>query len=513
MKIERTKNAAKNIIFGMILKVYQIVVPFLMRTAIIYTLGVQYLGLDSLFISVLQILNLAELGVGSAMVFSMYKPIAEDDEMKICALMKLYKIYYRVIGIIILVIGLIISPFIPYLIKSDLPIGLNIYVLYIMNLLATVFSYWLFAYKNCLLQAHQRNDITSKVTLCVFSIKYLIQFVVLFCLKNYYYYLMVNLISQMLLNVITAIIVSKLYPNYEARGKLDKEIVKDINQRVKDLFTSKVGGVIVNSVDTVVISAFLGLTMLAIYQNYYYIITAIIGLVGVIFTSCSAGIGNSLVIDSEEKNYNDLKKFTFIIIWVSSFCTCCLLCLFQPFMKWWVGEKFLLSFSCVICLCVYYYMYELNFLLNTYKDSAGIWHKDRFRPLATAFTNLILNLLLVNFIGIYGIILSTVISMLIVGIPWLLHNLFYEVFKRSAKDYIIQLLKYTTTMVMMAMASYWLCSFIDGYTLSSLIIRGIICGIVTNIIWILTYRKSEEMNGIIKIANRVIKKKIDGGVV
>ena len=161
MKIERTKNATKNIVFGIILKIYTIIVPFFMRTVMIHYLGVEYLGISSLFTSILQVLNLVELGVGSAMVFSMYKPIAEDDYTSICALMKLYKIYYRIIGAIILVLGLIICPFISYLIKSDLPPDMNIYILYIINLLATVFSYWLFAYKNSLLQAFQRTRTNS----------------------------------------------------------------------------------------------------------------------------------------------------------------------------------------------------------------------------------------------------------------------------------------------------------------------------------------------------------------
>ena len=140
MKIERTKNASRNIVFGGILKIYQIAVPFLMRTAMIYFMGVQYLGLNSLFTSILQVLNLTELGVGSAMVYSMYKPIAEDDTKTICALMRLYRLYYRVIGIVIAVIGGILTPFIPYLVKSDLPAGLNIYILYLFNLAATVLS-------------------------------------------------------------------------------------------------------------------------------------------------------------------------------------------------------------------------------------------------------------------------------------------------------------------------------------------------------------------------------------
>ena len=150
MKIERTKNATRNIIFGGLLKIYQIVIPFVMRTVMIYFLGIQYLGLNSLFTSILQVLNLAELGVGSAMVYSMYKPIVEDDKERICSLMRLYRTYYRVIGLIIAVAGTILTPFVPHLIKGDVPADMNVYILYLLNLGATVLSYWLFAYKNSL---------------------------------------------------------------------------------------------------------------------------------------------------------------------------------------------------------------------------------------------------------------------------------------------------------------------------------------------------------------------------
>jgi O-antigen/teichoic acid export membrane protein len=164
VKIERTKNASRNILFGVILKLLQIVLPFVMRTAILYCMGEEYLGLNSLFAQILQVLNLAELGVGSAMVFSMYKPIAEDDEQTICALMRLYKIYYRIIGTVIGVLGFIILPLLPYLIKDAESVPVNIYLLFSMNVVQTICSYWLFGYKNCLLSAHQRTDITSKVT-------------------------------------------------------------------------------------------------------------------------------------------------------------------------------------------------------------------------------------------------------------------------------------------------------------------------------------------------------------
>ncbi|MDE5754401.1 MAG: oligosaccharide flippase family protein, partial [Oscillospiraceae bacterium] len=271
MKIERTQNASRNILFGGWLKLLQIVIPFLMRTAMTYFIGIQYLGLNSLFTSVLQVLNLAELGVGSAMVYSMYKPIAEDDTKSICALMRMYQLYYRAIGLIVLALGLLLLPFIPNLIKGEIPSDINVYVLYLINLSTTVLSYWLFAYKNSLLQAHQRTDIASKVMIITNIIQYLLQFLVLWLFKSYYLYVIVILLTQALTNILTASVVTKLYPNYKPEGKLAQKEVKNINCRIRDLFTSKIGGVIINSADTVVVSAFLGLTMLAVYQNYYFI--------------------------------------------------------------------------------------------------------------------------------------------------------------------------------------------------------------------------------------------------
>lgn len=307
-KIERTRNATRNLIYGMILKIYQILIPFIMRTVMIYTLGVQYLGLNSLFTSVLSVLNLVELGVGSAMVYSMYKPIAEDDEQIICALMRLYKIYYYAIGLIIAIIGIILTPFIPKLISGDVPKDINIYILYLMNLGATVLSYWLFAYKNSILQAHQRTDIVSKVTLVTNTIQYGLQIIALCLFRNYYYFVIAMLAAQALTNVVTAIYADKLYPLFKPKGKLDQNEVKKINQRIKDLFTAKVGTVVVGSVDTVVISAFLGLTVLAVYQNYYYIMNSICGFITVIFASITAGIENSLVTETDKKILMILKN-------------------------------------------------------------------------------------------------------------------------------------------------------------------------------------------------------------
>ena len=510
MKIERTKNASRNIVFGIVLKIYQIAIPFLMRTAMIYFMGVQYLGLNSLFTSILQVLNLAELGVGGAMVYSMYKPIAEDDETTICALMRLYRLYYRVIGLVIAVVGLLLTPFIPNLINGDLPPELNIYVLYLLNLAVTVLSYWLFAYKNSLLQAHQRTDVTSKVTLVTNTIQYGLQFLVLVTIKNYYIYVLFSLATQALTNIVTAIVATKMYPDYHPVGKLPKAQVQDINHRIRDLFTSKLGNVIVNSADTVVVSAFLGLIMLAIYQNYYYILTSVIGFVGIVFQSCTAGIGNSVIVETEEKNFNDLKKFTFLISWIAGFCTCCLLCLYQPFMEIWVGEDLMLGFSAVICFCIYYFIYEINQLLNTYKDASGIWHEDRFRPLVTAGANLGMNLIMVQFWGIYGVLLSTVLSTLFVGMPWLLHNLFTVLFdKKHLPEYLKSLLLYVLVVFISCVGCYFICQLFHFGNWLTLIVRIVICCLVPNIIYFVAYRKRIEFKQCLQLLDNMTRNKFD----
>lgn len=509
MKIERTKNASRNIVFGVILKAYQILVPFLMRTAMIYLMGVQYLGLNSLFTSVLQVLNLAELGVGSAMVYSMYKPIVEDDDTTICALMKLYRTYYRVIGLIIAVVGCALTPFIPYLIKSDVPTGINIYILYLLNLGATVLSYWLFAYKNSILQAHQRTDVVSKVTLITSTIQYGLQLLVLWAFHNYYLYVIVMLATQALTNIETAVCANKLYPQFKPRGKVDKIQVQRINQRIKDLFTSKIGGIIYDSADTIVISAFLGLTVLAVYQNYFYILNAITGLIAVVFQACMAGIGNSIVMESKEKNYQDLNKFTFIITWIAGFCSVCLLCIYQPFMELWVGKDLMLSLSAVVCFVIYFFVRQFNALFNLYKDASGMWHEDRLRPLAAALTNLVLNLVFVQFIGIYGILLSTVLAILCVGMPWLMHNLFTIIFeKKHMWHFIGRLAKYTFVVFISCVVTYFICLRFNLGVIPAILVRGVICLIVPNLIYYLVFKKTKEFQQSLQLVDKMTKGKM-----
>ena len=506
--MNRTKNASRNILFGFILRVYLIVVPFLMRTAMIYFMGVEYLGLNSLFASILQVLNLAELGAGSAMVYSMYKPIVDGDKKTICALLNLYKQYYFIIGLVIAVVGLALTPFVPRIIKGDVPDGLNVYILYILNLIATVLTYWLFAYKSSLLQAHQRSDVTSKVMIVAVTIQYGLQLLVLWLFKNYYLYVIVMLITTTIGNIVTAIVASKLYPEYRAEGKLDVLKVKDINHRIRDLFTAKLGATIVNSADTVVISAFLGLTTLAMYQNYYFIMSSIMSIIATIFSSCLASVGNSMVTDGLQKNYKDFRIITLFILFITTVCTSCFATMYQPFITLWVGENQRFDDAVVWLLCIYFYLVVMQQIRGMYKDAAGVWHQDRFRPLISSLVNVVLNLLFVQIWGIYAIILSTIVSYLLVGIPWLTLNLFKFVFKMDWKKYSIDMIVYFIMTVAISSICYFVCGVTNNMSLLLQLIANMLISIfISVLLWIAIFRKSVYFSDMIKLLDKITHSK------
>ena len=508
MKIERTKNAARNIAFDGLLKLLNMVIPFILRSVMLYYLGVQYLGLNGLFRSILSFLNLAELGVGSAMVFSMYKPIAEDDRESICALLHLYRTLYRAIGLIIAVIGLALTPFLRGLINGDIPQDMNLYILYFMNLGSTVLTYWLFAYKRSLLDAHQRTDVVSKVSLCIQLVEYALKLPALIVFRSYYIFLAIQLLAQVTINIVTAVQVNKIYPNYLPQGRLPKAAVKDIVRRVRDLFTSKFAGVVFNFADTIVISAFMGLAVLAVYQNYFFVITALRTFIDVIIVACIAGVGNSLVTESVEKNYNDFARITMLFGWIMGVGSAMLLCMYQPFMEIWMGTENMLTYNYVICFVIYFYTMGMNKIINMFKDAAGIWRKDRFRPLVAALVNLGLNLATVRWLKLYGVLLSSVIAIVAVEIPWLFHNLFREVFSRK---YLGQYVKFFCGLVATALAScagsWALCARLSLSLWPSLILNAVISFAVPNIIFFAVYGRRPLFRESIAQIKRVLLKK------
>lgn len=505
MKIERTKNTVRNILTGSVSRIISIVLPFFSRTVILYVMGTQYLGLSSLFTSILSFLSLTELGIGAAMVYSMYQPIARNDTDTIRALLNTYRRLYRIIGSIVLLLGLGIMPFLDIIVKDELPSDVNVYILYLVYLFNAVLSYWLFAYKNALLQAHQRNDINNNIASVLNPVSYIVMLGGLFLTKNYYFYVIWLPVFTVLTNVIRSIYVSKLFPHLAPSGHINSELKKSIAKKTGALIGTKLNTVVLHAADNIVMSAYLGLSVIAMYGNYYYIMSSIIGFLGIIYSAMTAGLGNSLQTESLEKNYNDFLKLSFMNSWLVGFCTVCLVCLYQPFMEIWCGKELMFPFYVVLQLGLYFYIYQIRKIPVVYKDAAGIWWEDRLRPYVCMVVNLALNIFLVQRIGISGIILSTVFS-LIISIPWENYTIFRYVFHCSSKQYYKKMFYYALSMLIGGGLTYWLCSLF-GSGIASILLRLFVCLIVPNVCFALLNYRSQEFKNARAMVGRIVKRR------
>lgn len=499
------ENTKRNIIWSAIEKITLIIFPFIIRTILIYTLGIEYVGINGLFSSILQVLSLADLGFSSAIIYSMYKPIADNDEDTICALLMFYKKVYRIIGTTILVGGLIILPVLNKLITGGYPENINIYIIYIVYLLNTSLSYFLFAYKKSLIIAHQRKDVIDRIAILVRTIFSILQIILLLVTRNYYIYILIMPINTVIDNILCAKQSIRIYPNLYCKGKLKKVKEKEIIEKVKGLLVYRICGVTRNSLDNIFLSAFLGLTIVGRYSNYYYIMTAVRSFMDVITTSMSASIGNSVAVDSLEKNYKNLNQFTFMYAWICGWCTVCLYCLYQPFMILWVGEGNLFPMPVVAAFCIYFYVWTAGDIRSQYTDACGLWWKERNRSIVETIANIILNYLLVRYWGVFGIIISTAISIGIVGIPWCANILFKNYFKgKSVGRFLILHIFYAIVTVLVIFITNIICSFVPNSGVKSFIMKLIICLIIPNICYFIVYFKTNYF----KISLEFIKNKL-----
>ena len=492
MKINRTQNAVRNIVWGVIEKIITIVLPFITRTVLIKVLGAEYLGLNSLFTSILQVLSISELGIGTAIVFSMYKPIAEDDKDTLCALLNVYRKIYYAIGTIILIVGVALLPFLKKLIYGTYPNDINIYILYLMYLFNTVVSYYLFAYKQALFSAYQRNDLISKRTTVISAFSNIIQIILLLTIRNYYCYAFIIPLSTILTNILNAILANKMFPQIKCYGTIPVSMKKDINKRIIGLLSFKIYNVVFTSVDTIVISAFLGLTQLAIYNNYYYVQNSIVAFLIILTNSITAGVGNKMITNTEQENYIDFKKFTFANGWICSWCAICMLCLYQHFMMCWVGSELVFPISTMVLMVLYFLLPRITALTYTYREAAGLWWEDRFRPLVATAVNLVLNLLLVKIIGMNGVLISTLVCTVLINVPWGTIILFKNYFKRSPLEYFGKIILYIFITIVVGGITYFLCNLLPFYGWGGLILKGMICCMVPNILLVLIYHKCNE---------------------
>lgn len=490
MAESRTKNTSRNIIWGIAAKGVNLFLPFVTRTIVLYLLGTNYLGIGTLFSSILNFLSLTELGFSTAIVYSMYEPIVNNDIRKINAILNYYRRLYRVIGCVMLLIGTVLVPMVPHLIKGAVPGNINVYVLYYIYLVNSVISYFFAGYRASLLSAHQREDICTKRTTAVYILVQILQIAVLLFTQDFYVYALVPIMGTVLTNLLNAVITRKMYPEIRPEGALDTETKRSIREKVSGLIGTKLSSVVLHSADTIVISTFLGLTIVAQYGNYYMIFNAVCGFIAVFFSSMTASIGNKLVTDSIEENYSFFKKLSFLNAWIVSWASVCFLCLYEPFMELWAGKELCLGTEFACLLTLYFYIYQIQKTILTFKDAAGIWHADRIRPYVVMTVNVFSNLIMVQFIGIYGIVLSTVVSLLI-SLPWVNKVLFKNLFHKAAYINLFAITKNLVITVALCIITYIVCSLCkDG--ILGILERLVICCVVPNLLFIVINRKTKE---------------------
>ena len=504
----RTKKSIENIIFGMVNRFVLMLFPFVVKTIMIKKLGSEYLGLNNLFSSILQVLSLSELGIGTAMVYSMYKPMAENDKPTLCALLNLYRKFYTIIGCVILGLGILVMPFLDKPISGSYPADINLYSLYVIYLINTVLSYFLFAYKKSLLEASQQNSVESKINTVASILMYICQIFALVVTSNYYVYAIFLPLSTILINLLRNILVKRMYPDIVCTGQMSKEFVHGIYKKVGALIGHRIGTTIITSADSIVISAFLGLHVLAVYGNYYYILSSLIAVVTIFYTATTASIGNSLITADEKKNYSDFKTFTFLNNWLVGWFTICLICLYQPFMKIWMGEEMMFPFHMVILLAIYFYAWLSRRIGLTYKDAAGLWAEDFWKPYVGSVVNILTNILLVKAIGIEGVVISTIIVMVVIYFPWETKVLFTKMFHSNVKEYCFKYYGYSAITAIGAFLTYKVCGLVSFGGFAGLFIKGCICAIVPNILFMLVYFKTSEYHDAFKRVKQMINRKV-----
>lgn len=501
MSDSRSKNAKRNSLWGMIKNIFALMAPFFVRTILIKTLGAEYLGLGSLFTSILTVLSLAELGFGTAIVYSMYKPIAEKQTEVICALLNTYRKIYRVIGLVVLGIGLALLPILPKLIKGSIPADINIYIMFLIYMLNSVSSYWLFAYKISLLNAHQRADVTSKIDFILMIVLYTAEAVSLLVFRNYYCYAILLPCYTIARNYVASHYVKRMFPEYQPSGRISDEMKSQLKKSISGLMITKISAVSRNAFDSIIVSAFIGLTAVAIYNNYYYILNAITGLLLVFTTAIAAPIGNSMASETKEKNFSDMNRLNFAYMWIAGWCTVCLACLYQPFMRLWVGVDLLFPDYIMWLFPLYFIIIKLGDIQAQYFDAAGLWWYRKWYSVLEALGNLGLNFLLGYFFGVMGVLIATILTVFIFNFLLTSKVIFKHFFGKGYLKYICSQISYMSVSLIAASITFLICKLITAKLSSMILVLGVdllVCIVLPNIVFFLCYFRTKIFKDTIK---------------
>jgi O-antigen/teichoic acid export membrane protein len=500
----RTRNSVKNISVAIFGQIFGILITFIARIVFVKTLPTEYLGINGLFTNILSILSLADLGISSAIVFSLYKPLADKDETKIKALMRFYSKAYKIVGVIVLLLGLLIYPFLDFIIKDKQEIN-NIGIFYLLFLANSVISYF-YAYKRTIIIADQKNYIATIYRYSCFFILNIVQIILLLLTKNFLFFLLAQITFTLVENVLVSKRADKLYPfiknNHE---KLDKETKGVILKNIWALSYHRVGGILVSSTDNIIISSMVGLYYVGLYSNYILITMAVSMVIGQIFASLASSVGNLNAVESKAKSFSIFNTIQFVNFWMLYFSSICLIVLLNPFISIWIGREYLLDFSTVLFIVINFFVTGMRKTVLIFKDSFGLFWHDRYKSIIEAIINLIASLILAKQFGMVGVLIGTFISTMTTCFWVEPYVLYKHGFNKRIKEYFINysinIIIATTVGVLTYITSQY---FFNEYNLVNFIGKLAICIIIPNVIFILLYYRNNEFKTILKIGKNIL---------
>lgn len=504
----RIKNSLNNIMTGVVGQLILTITGFITRTIFINVLGSTYLGVSGLFSNILTILSFAELGIGQAIIFSLYKPIAQQDEDKICALMKLYEKVYRILFVIVLTLGLSILPFLQYIIK-DINTIENIRIIYMLYVINSASSY-LFNYRSTFITASQKNYVVNVVGFLTNIVMTVTQIISLLVFKNYLVYLIIQISFGFVQNLIIYFYSSFKYPFLKRKDipDLNKLEISKIKKDVSALILYKIGTIALNSTDNIIISSFVGIQTVGLYSNYLLLETSIKGFLSTIFSNLTASIGNLNAKESKEKKVFMFNVINLTTFWFYSVCSICLFTCMTPFIDIWLGKDYILSVSVSLIICVNMYIAGMLFAPFNYRQTMGLFVQGKYRPVISAFINIVVSIILVQKFGLAGVLWGTAIARLTTN-AWFDP---YLVFKKGLnisplkyyKDYVVKAILF----VLIGTVCYGITYYIPNKNIIFVFIKAIITFSASNLFIFTIYRKSDEFKYLYNVLKNIIGKKL-----
>ena len=504
----RTKKTLVNTLFSVASQMLTIVLSFVLRTAFIKILGDQYTGVASVFTTVLTMLSLSELGFSTAVATALYRPLREKNQELIRQLMDFYKTAYRLVALFILVVGICLIPFLPYIIKDVPDIKENITVIYVLYIIKTSASY-LMIYKTTLLRADQKLFVVKKIQMLCEMVRYAIEIIVLFIFRAYMTYLVIEIIATILQNYIVTKRAEKEYPHAfdKPEKKLPRESIISLLKDVKGLSMYKLSATVGNSIDTMLISSYINTSTVTLVGNYTHIKNHIQRVLMQFFIAVIPSVGNLAVEKGAKAQQNVFNRLFYISFLTVNFCSVSMYVLFSPFIKVWLGEKYLLGQHIAFIIAFDFFLYILLQAIASFRTANGLFVKGQYRPLFTAIINVILSIILIQKYGIFGTILATVIARLLTQWydPYLLYK---HIFKDSFGKFYAKYWIYIVLFVSSALITQFVAEKI-AFTnmLLNLVLSAVVCAVIPNC-WVLLWtHRTKEFAYVKNMAVKVIQRK------